>query len=52
VIQQLRDAFRDEPSHRFVILDNDSIFSMEVADEYREWTGTATLACDLKSLRS
>jgi transposase InsO family protein len=31
VIQQLRDAFPNEPTHRFLILDNDSIFSDEVA---------------------
>jgi transposase InsO family protein len=31
VIQQLRHAFPDEPVHRFLILDNDSIFSAEVA---------------------
>jgi putative transposase len=31
VIQQLRDAFPDEPSHRFLIFDNDSIFSVDVA---------------------
>ena len=31
VVQQLRDAFPDEPSHRFLIFDNDAIFSTEVA---------------------
>jgi len=31
VIQQLRHAFPDEPSHRFLIFDNDAIFSAEVA---------------------
>ena len=31
VIQQLREAFPDEPSHRFLIFDNDAIFSTEVA---------------------
>lgn len=31
VIQQLRDAFPDEPAHRFLILDNDVIFSSQVA---------------------
>jgi transposase InsO family protein len=31
VIQQLRDAFPNEPAHRFLILDNDSIFSTQVA---------------------
>jgi hypothetical protein len=30
VIQQLRDAFPDEPMHRFLILDNDAIFSGQV----------------------
>ena len=31
VLQQLREAFPDEPFHRFLIFDNDSIFSAEVA---------------------
>ena len=31
VIQQLREAFPDEPIHRFLIFDNDAIFSAEVA---------------------
>ena len=31
VIQQLRQAFPDEPTHRFLIFDNDAIFSAEVA---------------------
>ena len=31
VIQQLRAAFPDEPTHRFLIFDNDAIFSSEVA---------------------
>ena len=31
VIQQLREAFLDEPSHRFLIFDNDAIFSAQVA---------------------
>ena len=31
VIQQLRGAFPDLPSHRYLIFDNDSIFSPEVA---------------------
>jgi hypothetical protein len=31
VIQQLRDAFPNEPTHRFLILDNDAIFSTQVA---------------------
>jgi transposase InsO family protein len=30
VIQQLRDAFPDEPTHRFLIFDNDAIFSTSV----------------------
>jgi hypothetical protein len=30
VIQQLREAFPDESAHRFLILDNDAIFSAEV----------------------
>jgi transposase InsO family protein len=30
VIQQLREAFPDQPSHRFLIFDNDAIFSAEV----------------------
>jgi transposase InsO family protein len=31
VIQQLRNAFPDEPAHRFLIFDNDAIFSAAVA---------------------
>jgi transposase InsO family protein len=31
VIQQLREAFPDCPTHRYLILDNDAIFSAEVA---------------------
>jgi putative transposase len=31
VIQQLRHAFPDDPTHRFLIFDNDAIFSAEVA---------------------
>jgi transposase InsO family protein len=31
VVQQLRDAFPDIPEHRFLIFDNDAIFSTEVA---------------------
>ncbi len=31
VVQQLRNAFPDEPSHRFLIFDNDAIFSAEGA---------------------
>jgi hypothetical protein len=30
VIQQLHEAFPDQPSHRFLIFDNDAIFSTEV----------------------
>jgi transposase InsO family protein len=30
VIQQLREAFPDQPAHRFLIFDNDAIFSAEV----------------------
>jgi len=30
VIQQLRDTFPDEPAHRFMIYDNDAIFSSAV----------------------
>jgi putative transposase len=37
VIQQLREAFSDEPTHRFLILDNDSIFSMDVARSIAEF---------------
>jgi putative transposase len=31
VVQQLRDAFPDIPKHRFLIFDNDAIFSPKVA---------------------
>ncbi len=31
LIQQLRHAFPDDPTHRFLIFDNDAIFSSEVA---------------------
>lgn len=31
VIQQLRSAFPDDPAHRFLIFDNDTIFSADVA---------------------
>src|SRR6266850_1177736 len=31
VIQQLRETFPDHPAHRFLIFDNDAIFSAEVA---------------------
>jgi transposase InsO family protein len=30
VIQQLRETFPDQPTHRYLILDNDAIFSAEV----------------------
>jgi transposase InsO family protein len=32
VIQQLRDAFPNAPAHRYLIFDNDSIFSPDVID--------------------
>jgi putative transposase len=31
VIQQLREAFPDRPTHRYLILDNDAIFSPEIS---------------------
>jgi len=31
VIQQLRETFPDHPTHRYLVLDNDAIFSAEVA---------------------
>ena len=31
VIQQLREAFPNRPTHRYLVLDNDAIFSAEVA---------------------
>jgi putative transposase len=31
VLQQVREAFPDEPAHRFLIFDNDAIFSADVA---------------------
>jgi putative transposase len=31
VIQQLRETFPDHPKHRYLVLDNDAIFSAEVA---------------------
>jgi putative transposase len=37
VIQQLRETFPDEPSHRFIIYDNDSIFSSAVAGAIRSF---------------
>ncbi|KPJ82992.1 MAG: hypothetical protein AMS19_05965 [Gemmatimonas sp. SG8_23] len=36
VIQQLRAAFPDEPTHRFLLLDNDAIFSPQVAASIRD----------------
>jgi hypothetical protein len=35
VIQQLRDAFPNGPTHRFMVFDNDAIFSPRVADSIR-----------------
>jgi len=35
VVQQLRNAFPDEPAHRFLIFDNDPIFSVDVARSIR-----------------
>jgi transposase InsO family protein len=35
VVQQLREAFPNEPAHRFLILDNDAIFSSQVAESIR-----------------
>ena len=35
VVQQLREAFPDGPAHRFLIFDNDSIFSTDVAQSIR-----------------
>jgi putative transposase len=37
VMQQLRDAFPDAPTHRYLIFDNDSIFSLEVARSIRSF---------------
>jgi transposase InsO family protein len=37
VIQQLREAFPDEPQHRFLIYDNDSIFSAAVTDAIKSF---------------
>ncbi|MGH9897107.1 MAG: hypothetical protein ACREA0_34950 [bacterium] len=31
VIQQLRETFPDHPAHRYLVLDNDALFSAEVA---------------------
>jgi len=35
VIQQLREAFPNQPTHQFLILDNDAIFSPEVGSSTR-----------------
>ena len=37
VIQQLREAFPDEPTHRYLIYDNDSIFSTAVTHAIRSF---------------
>ena len=37
VIQQLRETFPDEPTHRFLIYDNDSIFSTAVTHAIRSF---------------
>jgi putative transposase len=37
VIQQLRETFPEEPSHRFLIYDNDSIFSAAVTHAIRSF---------------
>ena len=37
VIQQLRETFPDEPAHRFLIYDNDSIFSTAVTHAIRSF---------------
>jgi transposase InsO family protein len=37
VIQQLRGAFRDAQTHRFLIFDNDAIFSPEVGRSIRRF---------------
>ncbi len=37
VIQQLRETFPDEPSHRFILYDNDSIFSSAVTGAIRSF---------------
>ena len=36
VIQQLREAFPDEASHRFLIFDNDGILSADVANSVKK----------------
>jgi transposase InsO family protein len=37
VIQQLREAFPDEPIHRFLVYDNDSIFSYDVTEAIKSF---------------
>ena len=37
VIQQLRETFPDEPAHRYLIYDNDSIFSPAVTHAIRSF---------------
>jgi putative transposase len=37
VIQQLRETFPDEPEHRFLIYDNDSIFSLAVTSAIKSF---------------
>jgi len=37
VIQQLRDAFPGHPAHRYLIFDNDAIFSTDVAQSIRSF---------------
>ncbi len=37
MIQQLRETFPDEPTHRFLIYDNDSIFSTAVTQAIRSF---------------
>jgi transposase InsO family protein len=37
VVQQLRDTFPDEPTHRFLIYDNDSIFSVAVTQSIKSF---------------
>ena len=37
VIQQLRETFPDEPTHRFLIYDNDAIFSPAVASAIKSF---------------
>jgi putative transposase len=37
VIQQLRETFPDEPTHRFLIYDNDAIFSLAVTNAIKSF---------------